>query len=551
MTVTNYVVPHCGFGEPRRLTVGTVNPEVFLQLLSSAEDNLLPVTLCGHSKSGFRVRYEEDIVGIIPASQSADYAELDPIIDAGLTPQATAEILLREDAETDGIPSFEVLLPEPGLCVPQNVPPAQRWGLLSGDHSLHITEFASSSHSLPEHPAQLLVRLSNSRRFFRRAIEIHVDDELVATIPHNQATRLSTTIAGFKHEGLIAVARAYFTPDPDSPTLTIYAEEGTPDTSLAEGTASVIAAAAGAAAATVANAGKAHAAISPLGGTHATAVAHTATSTASQGAQVLSLNSAAASATAGTQLAAASTGFKLACAAGAAVVVGGTAGVAFLPGTPRPSHDHVTDSAMTENGTSLHAAKPDRDIRTNSERSATAEAAKGTLPGARRSESQDVEATSRTLDHSAFPTAAETTVTTKLSEPTELPEPTDLSEPALPGEPAARTPHLHGNSPTADAGTPSPTPAPQATQPSRAPYSAPRTAPASTPIPATSAPDTSAQPTPHTPPTTAPPANQDRSDEGGQAPVTVTARPTATRTVQPPQELVPDHDGDVTVIEFG
>lgn len=539
MTVTNYVVPHCGFGEPRRLTVGTVNPEVFLQLLSSAEDNLLAVTLCGHSKSGFRVRYEEDIVGIIPASQSADYAELDPIIGAGLTPQATAEILLHEDTEQDGIPSFEVLLPEPGLCVPQNVPPAQRWGLLSGDHSLHITELASSSHSLPEHPAHLLVRLSNNRHFFRRAIEIHVDDELVGTIPRNQAPRLSTTIAGFKHEGLIAVARAYFTPDADSPTLTIYTEEGTPDTSLAEGTASVIAVAAGAAAATVANAGKAHAAISPLGGTHATAVAHTATSTASQGAQVLSRNSAAASATAGTQLAAASTGFKLACAAGAAVVVSGTAGVAFLPGTPRPSHDYVTDSAMTEDGTSLHAAKPDRDIRTNSERSATAEAAEGTLTGARRSESQDVEATSRALDHSAFPTAAETTVTTK------------LSEPALPGEPAARTPHLHGNSPTVDAGTPSPTPAPQATQPSRAPYSAPRTAPATTPIPATPAPDTSAQPTPHTPPTTAPPANQDRSDQGGQAPVTVTARPTATRTVQPPKELVPDHDGDVTVIEFG
>mgnify|MGYP006969708785 FL=1 len=59
MTVTNYVVPHSGFGEPRRLTVDAVNPEMFLQLLSLAENNRLPVSLCGHSSSGFRVRYED------------------------------------------------------------------------------------------------------------------------------------------------------------------------------------------------------------------------------------------------------------------------------------------------------------------------------------------------------------------------------------------------------------------------------------------------------------------------------------------------------------
>lgn len=128
MTVTNYVVPHRGFGEPRRLTVDAVNPEMFLQLLTAAEDNHLPVTLSGDSRSGFRVRHGEDIVGVIPASQSAGYAELDSIIDAGLTPQATAEIALREDAAEESIPVFEVLLPEPGLCVPLNIPPSPALG---------------------------------------------------------------------------------------------------------------------------------------------------------------------------------------------------------------------------------------------------------------------------------------------------------------------------------------------------------------------------------------------------------------------------------------
>lgn len=187
MTVTNYVVPHHGFGTPRRLTVDTVNPEMFLQLLSLAESSHLPVTLSGHSSTGFRVHHGEDIVGVIPASQAADYSELDWIIDAGLTPQATAEIALREDAAEETIPAFEVLLPEPGLCVPLNIPPAQRWGMLSGQRALHITEFAVPASSLPTHPAHLLVRLTNNRHFFRRSIEVHLDDELVATIPRERA----------------------------------------------------------------------------------------------------------------------------------------------------------------------------------------------------------------------------------------------------------------------------------------------------------------------------------------------------------------------------
>ncbi|WP_198531369.1 hypothetical protein [Corynebacterium sp. HMSC074A09] len=311
MTVTNYVVPHHGFGTPRRLTVDTVNPEMFLQLLSLAESSHLPVTLSGHSSTGFRVHHGEDIVGVIPASQAADYSELDWIIDAGLTPQATAEIALREDAAEETIPAFEVLLPEPGLCVPLNIPPAQRWGMLSGQRALHITEFAVPASSLPTHPAHLLVRLTNNRHFFRRSIEVHLDDELVATIPRERAPWLSDTIAGFNHEGLIAVARAYFISD-GQPTLTVYSEEGTPESHFAVGTAGIIAAAAGAAAVKVTNSGKAHAASLPAGGFEATGAAKTAGTAATQSAQALSLNSAGAVAVTGTKIAAASTGLKLA-----------------------------------------------------------------------------------------------------------------------------------------------------------------------------------------------------------------------------------------------
>ncbi|WP_146003879.1 hypothetical protein [Corynebacterium aurimucosum] len=425
MTVTNYVVPHHGFGTPRRLTVDTVNPEMFLQLLSLAESSHLPVTLSGHSSTGFRVHHGEDIVGVIPASQAADYTELDWIIDAGLNPQATAEIALREDAAEETIPAFEVLLPEPGLCVPLNIPPAQRWGMLSGQRALRITEFAVPSSSLPTHPAHLLVRLTNNRHFFRRSIEVHLDDELVATIPRERAPWLSDTIAGFNHEGLIAVARAYFISD-GQPTLTVYSEEGTPESHFAVGTAGIIAAAAGAAAVKVTNSGKAHAASLPAGGIEATGAAKTAGTAATQSAQALSLNSAGAAAVTGTKIAAASTGLKVACAAGVAVVVGGAANFASSGNSSGSHHDNLAESAFEENTLAVstsHSADADpaaiEDKASDVADTADIVAADAHLP----EERDDTDAT-RALSPTGFSEPTEPTELTEPAEPTELAEPT-------------------------------------------------------------------------------------------------------------------------------
>lgn len=450
MTVTNYVVPHHGFGTPRRLTVDTVNPEMFLQLLSLAESSHLPVTLSGHSSTGFRVHHGEDIVGVIPASQAADYSELDWIIDAGLTPQATAEIALREDAAEETIPAFEVLLPEPGLCVPLNIPPAQRWGMLSGQRALHITEFAVPASSLPTHPAHLLVRLTNNRHFFRRSIEVHLDDELVATIPRERAPWLSDTIAGFNHEGLIAVARAYFISD-GQPTLTVYSEEGTPESHFAVGTAGIIAAAAGAAAVKVTNSGKAHAASLPAGGIEATGAAKTAGTAATQSAQALSLNSAGAAAVTGTKIAAASTGLKVACAAGVAVVVGGAANFASSGNSSGSHHDNLAESAFEENTLAVstsHSADVD---------AAAIEdivAADAHLP----EERDDTDAT-QALSPTGFSEPTEPTELTEPAEPTELAEPTERT-PLPAAEEVATSPqadHLPHTAPT--------TAAPRTTEP--------------------------------------------------------------------------------------
>ncbi|MCG7260325.1 hypothetical protein MHJ96_03230 [Corynebacterium aurimucosum] len=452
MTVTNYVVPHSGFGEPRRLTVDAVNPEMFLQLLSLAENNRLPVSLCGHSSSGFRVRYEDDIVGVIPASQSADYTELDWIIDAGLTPQATAEISLHEDAVEETIPAFEVLLPEPGLCVPINVPPAQRWGMLDGDRALRITDFSAPTRSLPKRPAHLLVRLTNSRHFFRRAIEVRLDDKLIATVPRDRATWLSDTIAGFKHEGLIAIARAYFTPDDESPALTVYSTEGTPDTHVAVGTAGVIAAAAGAAAATATNTDRAHAAIAPIGGFQATGTAHTASSAATQGAQVLSLKSFGTAATVGSKITAASAGVKLACAASVAVIIGGTASFVSSVHALHSAPDQVADSALKEHTTALFAPGPAKNTEAHNTLSADDKSTEAMAAGVHRPENQERSVTPRTLDRTASSTPAEPTELSEPTEPIKLSEPTQRAELFTPEE---AHPSLH-NTHRAEVAPPAP-----------------------------------------------------------------------------------------------
>ncbi|OHO64843.1 hypothetical protein [Corynebacterium sp. HMSC036D02] len=586
MTVTNYVVPHSGFGEPRRLTVDAVTPEMFLQLLSLAEANHLPVTLCGHSRSGFRVRHNEDIVGVIPASQSTDYAELDSIIGAGLTPQATAEIVLREDAAEETIPAFEVLLPEPGLCVPHNIPPAGRWGMLNGDRALRITDFSATPRSLPKHPSQLLVRLSNTRHFFRRTIEIHLDDELVATIPRDQASQLSDTITGFKHEGLIAIARAYFTPDTEVPTLTVYTEDGTPDTNFAMRTAGVIAAAAGAAAATAASTDRAHAAIAPFGSSQTAGAAQTAGSTAAKGAQALSLNSVGAAATAGTQVAVASTGLKLAGAAGIAVLIGGTANFVSSVHALHPDHDHITDSVLEGYTTSLLAPSPANDEEIDSEPSAWAdEQTEGTVADTHHPQDQNVAAEPTELSEPiepVEPTAlAEPSELTEQPAPTELAEPTQHAELAAPAEvaPSARNRHEVLATPEAEkepeepgeitpsthTSEPSSTPTQKATPTSAAPDTTPTTTPrTSEPAPSTTAapvtsepsdsltsePTTESSETPTSEPTTEP------TPEPSETPTPEPERtPEPSRTPdptpEPKPEPTPDRDGWVIIIEFG
>ncbi|WP_295804113.1 hypothetical protein [uncultured Corynebacterium sp.] len=341
MTVTNYVVPHEGFGDPRRLSVNNVDPDLFLSLLDEEDDNQqLTVTLCGHSSSGFRVRHEDTVVGMISAEQSKEYSELDWVMSSGLSPQVTATVGLSQDGDDETTPVFEVLLPEPGLCVPGNNPPAERWGLLEGDTALHITDFDAAHEALPDQSAHLLIRVDNKRGLVHRHIELSLDNVLIATIPRGEAKWLADSIAAVNDDSLVAVSRAYYSVEGDAPTLTIFAGHDAPTGIPALRTAGVIAAAttAGTAAATVHS--EAHGATSsaPFIGTSAGSESPTIS--------LSSLDGASPKAGFGAKLAGASTGLKLACAASVAVIIGGTANFAASVVSLSSSNELVTGSAL-------------------------------------------------------------------------------------------------------------------------------------------------------------------------------------------------------------
>ena len=340
MTVTNYVVPHAGFGDPRHLTVDNVNPDLFLELLAEAGDSHeVTVTLCGHSSSGFRVRHDDTVVGVVSAAQSADYGELDWVMLAGLSPQVTAMVSLCQDCEDDTTPVVEVLLPEPGLCVPSNNPPADRWHLLEGDTPLRITDFEISDDALSNHSAHLLVRVENKRGLFQHHIQVFADTTLIATIPYEEAEWLAHAITNVNREDLVAVTRAYYSADNGTPTLTLFIPNDTTSGSPFLKTAGALAAATAGAAVAAARA-EANGASSPTPFVGASPSPHS---------PVISLNSmddAASTASFGSKFAAASTGLKLASAASVAIIIGGTANFTASLVSLNSSQEHITGSAL-------------------------------------------------------------------------------------------------------------------------------------------------------------------------------------------------------------
>ncbi|MFW9041716.1 hypothetical protein ACOI9V_04755 [Corynebacterium striatum] len=225
MKSTNYMVPDHGFGNVNNIPIQEVNPDFLVDLMekTGTDQPEIKVNLSGSSKEGFRVRYQDTTIGHLEKSDVSAYTELDWIIDAGLHPHVTARIAMVE-MDGEQWPSFDVQLPAPGLCVPANNPPAERWTLLPGSTPATITNFQPKMDVLPEGAEHFLVTLHARRFLGRRAVAVLVDGVQIASLDREDARRLANTVLEYQQNGLLAVAHAYYCMEESKPSLVVYAD---------------------------------------------------------------------------------------------------------------------------------------------------------------------------------------------------------------------------------------------------------------------------------------------------------------------------------------
>ena len=364
------MVPNHGFGDVNQIPIQEVSPDFLVELMeeSGSEQPAVEVNLTGSSAEGFRVRYEDTTIGYLEREEAAAYTELDWIIDAGLRPLVTAHVTMVE-FDGEEWPSFDVELPAPGLCVPVNNPPAERWAMLPGTTAAAITQFQSKMDVFPESAEHFLVTLHARRFFGRRSVNVAVDGVQIASLSRDDAHRLADTVSSYQNSGLLAVARAYYCMDEGKPRLVVYADEQSDDKRA------VVAGVAGAA--TAASMG-----LSAVAAARAEAQEHTNVNFfGSTNNEVAALMSSQASS---MPLVGGSAGLKLVAAASAAIIVGGGANLAAsIFSVDEQAREEATEaqSHSYEDSVFPRDLSPYRDIfGTSSAQKATAEPSSRTTP---------------------------------------------------------------------------------------------------------------------------------------------------------------------------
>ena len=403
------MVPNHGFGDVNRIPIQEVSPDFLVELMeeSGSEQPAVEVNLTGSSAKGFRVRYEDTTIGYLEREQAAAYTELDWIIDAGLRPLVTARVTMVE-FDGEEWPSFDVELPAPGLCVPVNNPPAERWAMLPGTTSATITQFQSKMDVFPESAEHFLVTLHARRFFGRRSVNVAVDGVQIASLSRDDAHRLADTVSSYQNSGLLAVARAYYCIDEGKPRLVVYADERSDDKHA------VVAGVAGAA--TAASMG-----LSAVAAARAEAQEHTNVNFfGSTNNEVAALMS---SQTSSMPLVGGSAGLKLVAAASAAIIVGGGANLAAsIFSVDEQAREEATEaqSRSYEGSVFPRGLSPYRDIfGTSSAQKATEEPSSRTTSredsrsraedrDGLDSSSRDADSRERTIDRSAVATRKQT-----------------------------------------------------------------------------------------------------------------------------------------------
>lgn len=214
MDKPHFVVPDHIFDNRRSVPVEDVDLEVFPQLCTQSSTAKISVAR-GLQADTLAIEFDGRQIGIV---RSKLCPELQWLVDAGLIPIATMRFRGGQEH------TAELVLPPDGRCIPANNPPAAPWTMLEGTTPIALPSPANRLIFNAHGQQQFLVTLRVKRTLTCRKVNAYIDDVFVGSLPRKQGQALAETILNLHHQGIVAVARALYTPRVASTSLTVYAD---------------------------------------------------------------------------------------------------------------------------------------------------------------------------------------------------------------------------------------------------------------------------------------------------------------------------------------
>lgn len=171
-----------------------------------------------HSEHGraLSVRWNNQVIGYFPESESAGYQQIRRLTASGFTATSRARLwyFVGDDRKNHVYLSLNIRVPD--TLIPLNSPPAEGWTLLPDGTTVQVTKEADHLDVLLDHVppggvGQLLVTLHEftaGTRTTWQGVEVRLDGERIGELTKATSAKFLAAVQHFDAIGLTTVARA-------------------------------------------------------------------------------------------------------------------------------------------------------------------------------------------------------------------------------------------------------------------------------------------------------------------------------------------------------
>lgn len=205
----NYVVQYYGLGAIQHVPVLDVDRLALVDACNRHDTIDICTTLTGGDT--WCVQHKGHHLGVVDDVDRQEYAELDWLLEAGITPQITARIERRSG-------TVNLRLPRAGLCLPVNNPPAAPWVMLSPGPGITLSKLPRNLDLNPGDRLQLLLTL----RLGTDAVSVYMGQQMIGILDAEDSARLRPVIEHCNDNGVMAVTYGYHAPKAGRSSITIY-----------------------------------------------------------------------------------------------------------------------------------------------------------------------------------------------------------------------------------------------------------------------------------------------------------------------------------------